>query len=50
MTKSSSSSSNDGSDIDELKLSPVQMMQVGYTDHMPVTLQKGTKYAMTVNA
>lgn len=36
--------------IDELKLTPVQMMQVGYTDHMPVTLQKGTKYAMTVNA
>ena len=36
--------------IAELKLTPVQMMQVGYTDHMPVTLQKGTKYATTVNA
>lgn len=50
MTKSSSSSDSDGGDVDGLKLSPVQMMQVGYTDHMPVTLQKGTKYAMTVNA
>lgn len=48
MTKDSSSSSGDG--VSELKLTPVQMMQVGYTDHMPVTLQKGTKYAMTVNA
>jgi hypothetical protein len=26
------------------------MMQVGYTDRMPVTLQKGTNYAMTINA
>ena len=50
MTKSSSSSDSDGGDVEGLKLSPVQMMQVGYTDHMPVTLQKGTKYAMTVNA
>lgn len=48
MSKESSSSSGDG--VDELKLSPVQMMQVGYTDHMPVTLQKGTKYATRVNA
>lgn len=49
MTKSSSSSSS-GDGVDELKLSPVQMMQVGYTDHQPVTLQKGTKYAMHINA
>jgi hypothetical protein len=48
MTKDGSSTNKDG--VDELKLTPVQMMQVGYTDHMPVTLQKGTKYAMTVNA
>ena len=44
----SSSGSSDG--VDKLKLSPVQMMQVGYTDHQPVTLQKGTKYATVVNA
>ena len=51
MTKdSSSSSSGSGDGVDELKLSPVQMMQVGYTDHQPVMLQKGTKYATTVNA
>ena len=51
MTKdSSSSSSGNGDSINELKLSPVQMMQVGYTDHMPVTLQKGTKYATVINA
>lgn len=51
MTKSSSSSNSGSSDgMDELKLSPVQMMQVGYTDHMPITLQKGTKYATRVNA
>ena len=50
MKKSSSSSDSDGGDVDGLKLSPVQMMQVGYTDHMPVTLQKGTTYATTVNA
>lgn len=50
MTKSSSSSSGSSDGVDELKLSPVQMMQVGYTDHMPVTLQKGTKYATRVNA
>lgn len=49
MTKSSSSSGEyDG--VDKLKLSPVQMMQVGYTDHQAVTIQKGTKYAMQVNA
>ena len=49
MTKSSSSSGeSDG--VDKLKLSPVQMMQVGYTDHQVVTLQKGTKYATMVNA
>ena len=50
MTKSSSSSKDSSDGVDELKLSPVQMMQVGYTDHMPITLQKGTKYAMTINA
>ena len=49
MSKESGSGSG-SSGVDELKLSPVQMMQVGYTDHMPVTLQKGTKYAITVNA
>lgn len=52
--KMSASSSGSGSgkadSVDELKLTPVQMMQVGYTDHMPVTLQKGTKYATRVNA
>ena len=48
MTKDGSGTSSDG--VDELKLTPVQMMQVGYTDHMPVTLQKGTKYATVVNA
>jgi hypothetical protein len=48
MTKDGSGTSSNG--VDELKLTPVQMMQVGYTDHMPVTLQRGTKYAMTVNA
>lgn len=50
MSKESSGSSSSGDGVDELKLSPVQMMQVGYTDHMPVTLQKGTKYATRVNA
>ena len=49
MTKTDSSSSGSG-DVDALKLSPVQMMQVGYTDHERVTLQKGTKYATVVNA
>ena len=47
---SSSSGSGKADSVDELKLTPVQMMQVGYTDHMPVTLQKGTKYATRVNA
>lgn len=50
MTKESSSASDSSDGVDELKLSPVQMMQVGYTDHMPVTLQKGTKYATVINA
>lgn len=52
--KMSASSSGSGSgkadSVEELKLTPVQMMQVGYTDHMPVILQKGTKYATRVNA
>lgn len=51
MTKTSNSGSGSGSEeISELTLTPVQMMQVGYTDHMPVVLQKGTKYATRVNA
>lgn len=43
-------SGSSGSSDDVFNLTPVQMMQIGYTDHMPVTLQKGTKYAMQVNA
>ena len=50
MAKTGSSGGSGDSNVDGLKLSPVQMMQVGYTDHEKVTLQKGTKYAMTVNA
>jgi hypothetical protein len=50
MTKTDSGGSGGGGDLDKLNLSPVQMMQIGYTDHMPITLQKGTKYATTVNA
>jgi len=46
MTKDGSGSKSSNG----LDLTPVQMMQVGYTDHMPVTLQKGTSYAMTINA
>lgn len=49
MSKESSESSN-SENIDGLKLSPVQMMQLGYTDYKPITLQKGTTYATTVNA
>ena len=49
MSKTGSGSSS-SDDIDKLNLSPVQMMQVGYTDHQQVTLQKGTKYATVVNA
>ena len=43
-------SGSSGSSDDVFNLTPVQMMQIGYTDHMPVTLQKGTKYATQVNA
>jgi hypothetical protein len=50
MSASSTSSSGATDDMDKLKLTPVQMMQVGYTDHQQVTLQKGTKYATVVNA
>lgn len=50
MSASSTSSSGSTDDVDKLKLTPVQMMQVGYTDHQQVTLQKGTKYATIVNA
>lgn len=46
----SGSGSGSGSGVDELKLTPVQMMQLGYTDQVMVTLQKGTKYAVQVNA
>ena len=46
MTKEGSGSKS-GNGLD---LTPVQMMQVGYTDHMDVTLQKGTKYAMQIRA
>ena len=49
MSKTGSGSSG-SDDIDKLNLSPVQMMQVGYTDHQQVVLQKGTKYATVVNA
>ena len=49
-TASSSSSGGSGGDTDKLKLSPVQMMQLGYTDHTEVTLQKGTKYAVKTMA
>lgn len=48
-TGSGGSGSSSG-DVDGLKLSPVQMMQLGYTDHTEITLQKGTKYAVKVNA
>ena len=44
------SGSGSGDGVDELKLTPVQMMQLGYTDQVLVTLQKGTKYAVQVNA
>ena len=50
MSSDSASSSGATTDMDKLKLTPVQMMQVGYTDHQRVTLQKGTKYATVVNA
>ena len=49
-SESSSSKSGSGDSLDKLGLTPVQMMQVGYTDHMRVTLQKGTTYATRVNA
>lgn len=51
MSKTGSGSGSSGSDdIDKLNLSPVQMMQLGYTDYQQITLQKGTKYATVVNA
>lgn len=50
MTKSGGSGSGNSDGVDKLKLSPVQMMQVGYTDHQDVVLQKGTKYATKVRA
>ena len=36
--------------MSKLKLSPVMMAQLGKTSYMPVTIQNGTKYAMTMNA
>ncbi len=53
--KKSSKSEKTGVDaendvMDKLKLSPVMMAQLGKTSRMPITIQKGTKYAMTMNA
>ena len=36
--------------MSKLKLSPVMMAQLGKTSRMPITIQNGTKYAMTMNA
>ena len=49
-SKSSSSSTSEDSIMDKLKLSPVMMAQLGKTSRMPITIQNGTKYAMTMNA
>lgn len=49
--KSSSDSSGSDQDVmDKLKLSPVMMAQLGKTSYMPIKIQNGTKYAMTMNA
>lgn len=49
--KSSSESTGSEQDImDKLKLSPVMMAQLGKTSTMPIKMQNGTKYAMTMNA
>ena len=49
--KSSSDSSGSDQDVmDKLKLSPVMMAQLGKTSYMPIKMQNGTKYAMTMNA
>lgn len=49
-SKSSKSNSSEDSVMDKLKLSPVMMAQLGKTSRMPITIQNGTKYAMTMNA
>ena len=50
-TKSSSDSLGSDQDVmDKLKLSPVMMAQLGKTSYMPIKMQNGTKYAMTMNA
>lgn len=46
----SSSSGSGNNDLSKLTLTPVQMMQVGYTDTQTIVLQKGTKYATVVQA
>lgn len=49
--KNSKSSAATGQDImDKLKLSPVMMAQLGKTSYMPIKIQNGTKYQMTMNA
>lgn len=49
--KSSSDSSGSDQDVmDKLKLSPVMMAQLGKTSYMPIKMQNGTKYAVTMNA
>ena len=50
-SKSSSGSTGSEQDVmDKLKLSPVMMAQLGKTSTMPIKMQNGTKYAMTMNA
>ena len=50
-SKSSSGSNESEQDVmDKLKLSPVMMAQLGKTSTMPIKMQNGTKYAMTMNA
>ena len=36
--------------MSKLELSPVMMAQLGKTSYMPIKIQNGTKYAMTMNA
>lgn len=50
-TGSSSTAVSSEQDImDKLKLSPVMMAQLGKTSYMPIRMQNGTKYQMTMNA
>lgn len=44
------SSDSDQDVMDKLKLSPVMMAQLGKTSTMPIQVQNGTKYQMTMNA